>query len=158
MKQEIIAVAAMTKKRVIGKDNWLPWKIPEELAHFRKITQNGVVIMGGATYRSINRPMPDRVNIVISRTMQDIPGVIVKPAVNEALQEAKRYHKPIFIIGGSQIFEQTMSFLDKMYLSFIKKEYEGDIYFPEWDEDLWEIEKKEDHPEFEFVIFKRRKI
>ncbi|MBR9699285.1 dihydrofolate reductase [Candidatus Woesearchaeota archaeon] len=154
----IIAIAAMTKKKhVIGKDNWMPWDIKEELDHFRKQTKDSVVIMGGKTYRSINRPMPNRVNIVISRSMDKIEGCETAKSVDEALEKSKSYEKTIFVIGGAEIYRQTIDKLDKMYLSFIKKEYEGDTFFPQWDETEWEIEKKEDHDEWEFVIFRRKK-
>ncbi|HLC20143.1 MAG TPA: dihydrofolate reductase [Candidatus Nanoarchaeia archaeon] len=151
-----IIIAAMTKnKHVIGKDNWLPWDIPEELKHFRTITQGSTVIMGRKTYDSIKRPMPNRHNIVVSRTVTTIPGVEVCPTLDIALKRAEEHKKTIFIIGGSQIFAEALSkgYVDKMYLSFVTKEYDGDTYFPEFNESDWTIEKREVHDEFEFVVY-----
>src|SRR3989344_7928909 len=148
----ITIIAAMTKEsHVIGKNNWLPWNIPEELKHFRELTQGGTVIMGRKTYDSIKRPMPNRNNIVVSRSTIKIPLVEVCGSLADALRLAEKYAKPIFIIGGSQIFKEALDthVVDKMYLSFVKKEYDGDTYFPEFDLSEWIVEKREDHAEFE---------
>lgn len=156
---EHIIVAAMTKKNhIIGKDNWLPWNIPEELQHFRKLTENGIVIMGRKTYDSIGRPMPRRRNIIVSRTTQHIDKVETAPTVEKAIEMAKADNKPIFIIGGAQIYKHALEndLIDKMYLTFIKKEYEGDTAFPDFDENDWETTYQEDHEEFEFVILKKK--
>jgi dihydrofolate reductase len=151
----IILIAAMTKNRVIGKNNALPWNIPEELQHFRTKTLDSTVIMGRKTYDSIGRLMPKRHNIIISRSSPNIPGADVCPSLDEAIKKAKTYNKTIFIIGGAQIFKEALPIADKMYLSFIKKDYDGDTYFPEFDKSEWTIEKREDHEEFEFIIYTR---
>ena len=153
----IISIAAMTKeKRVIGKDNKIPWDIPEELNLFRTLTKDSVVIMGRKTYESIGHPLPKRVNIVVSSSMQETEGIIVCRNIEESIEKAKTYNKPIFIIGGSTIYKQSFQYADKMYLTFIKKEYDGDTFFPEFNEGEWEIEKREDHEEFEFVVYKKK--
>lgn len=154
-----ILIAAMTKKgHIIGKDNWLPWDIPEELQQFRKITENGVVIMGRKTYESIGRPMPKRRNIIVSQSITHIDKVEVAPTVEKAIEMAKKDKKTIFIIGGAQIYKHAIDndLVDQMYLSFIKKEYDGDTTFPEFDEDDWIVEKREDHKEFEFVVYRKK--
>ena len=148
-----IIIAAMTKSRVIGKNNALPWNIPEELQHFHTQTLNSTVIIGRKTYDSIGRLMPKRHNIIVSRSSPNIPGADVCSSLDEALKKAKTYNKTIFIIGGAQIFKAALPIADKMYLSVIKKDYDGDTYFPEFDESEWTIEKREDHEEFEFVIY-----
>ena len=148
----------MTRKgHVIGKDNWLPWNIPEELKHFRAATQGSTVIMGRKTYDSINRPMPNRHNIVVSRSAIKIPNVEVCTSLPEAIKKAESYGKTIFIIGGAQIFADALSrnLVDKMYLSFVKDEYNGDTFFPDFNESDWTIESRKDHEEFEFVIYKK---
>ncbi|HLC74484.1 MAG TPA: dihydrofolate reductase [Candidatus Nanoarchaeia archaeon] len=154
---EKIIIAAMTKwKQVIGKNNWLPWNIPEELKHFRTLTQGSTVIMGRKTYESINRPMPNRHNIVVSRSLLNIPLVDVCASLPEALQKAESYGKTIFIIGGSQIFKQALddNVVDKMYISYLTKDYDGDTFFPVFNESDWVVEKREQHAEFEFVVYK----
>src|SRR3989344_7396528 len=153
----IIIIAAMTKRgRVIGKEGWLPWAIPAELALFRKLTRNSTVIMGRKTYEAINRALPERHNIVVSRSKYFIPDAEVCISIKSALKKAKSYGKNIFIIGGAEIYRVSMPFADKMYLSFIRKEYAGDTYFPAWDEREWLVEKKEDHPEFTVVVYGRK--
>ena len=157
---EKIIIAALTKGRVIGKNNWLPWDIPEELQHFRKTTENGTIIMGRRTYDSIGRPMPKRVNIVVSAHVKQVnnDSVIVCPTVEAAISKAETFGKQIFIIGGAQIFQQALDkkLVDKMYLSYIKKEYDGDTYFPEFDESEWTVESKEPHEQFEIVKYRRK--
>jgi len=152
----IILIAAMTKRRVIGRNNALPWNIPEELQHFRTQTLNSTVIMGRKTYDSIGRLMPKRHNIIVSRSSPNIPGADVCSSLDEALKKAKTYNKTTFIIGGAQIFKEALPIADKMYLSFIKKEYDGDTFFPEFDESRWTIEKREEHQEFEFVVLRKK--
>lgn len=154
----IILIAAMTKRRVIGKNNTLPWNIPEELQHFRTQTLDSTVIMGRKTYDSIGRLMPKRNNIIVSRSPLTIPGADVCSSLPEAIKKAKTYNKTIFIIGGAQIFKEALDnkLADKMYISYIKHDYDGDTYFPEFDETEWAIEKKEDHKEFEFVVYERK--
>lgn len=154
-----IIIAAMTKgKHVIGKNNKLPWNIQEELNKFRTITKNAIVIMGRKTFESIGRPLPSRKNIVVSSSLEPKNGIDVCRSMAEAIDMAKKYNKDIFIIGGAKIYEQSFQYADKMYISYIKKEYDGDTYFPEFNEDEWDIESKEDYGEFEFVVYKKGKI
>ena len=153
---DIILIAAMTKRRVIGKNNALPWNIPEELQHFRTQTLDSTVIMGRKTYDSIGRLMPKRHNIIVSRSSPSIPGADVCSSLDEAIKKAKTYGKTIFIIGGAQIFKEALPIADKMYLSYMKRDYDGDTYFPEFDEREWKVEKREDHEEFEFVVYVRK--
>ena len=150
----------MTKKRrVIGKDNKLPWDIPEDLERFRAFTKGQVVIMGRKTWESLpeeRRPLPNRINIMISSTLEQARGFYVFPTLKDGIEKAKEFEKEIYIIGGSGIFREGIEFADKMYLSFIKKEYEGDTFFPEFDEKEWNIARKEEHKEFEFVEYVRK--
>lgn len=152
----ISIIAAMTRKRVIGKSNRLPWRIKEEMDNFRKLTIGNVVVMGRKTFESIGKPLADRKNIIISRTGIDAEGIDVCPTIDEGLKKAEKYGKEIFIIGGASIYEQTISIADKMYISYIKREYEGDAYFPEFNQKEWDIERKEDYNEFELVVYRRK--
>ncbi len=153
----IAIVLAMTKKgRVIGKDGKMPWDIPDELNHFRALTKNSVVVMGRKTYDSIGHPLPNRQNIVVSRNVSEIEGCEVATSVSEAVAKAKKYGKDIFIIGGASLIEESFGVADTMLLSFIKKEYDGDTFFPQWDAKMWKIVKKEEHDGWEFVMFKKK--
>ncbi len=151
----ISLIAAMTNSRVIGKDNKLLWSIPEDMQNFRKLTTGNVVIMGRKTFESIGKPLPNRHNIVISRNAKRIEGVEMAQSVDEALKMGKKHHKDIFIIGGQQIYEQFLPLADTMHLSMVKKEVEGDAFFPTFDENEWNVADKKEFPEFEFRVYRR---
>jgi dihydrofolate reductase len=155
-----IIIAAMTKDMVIGKDNKLLWHLPEDLKNFKKLTNGNTVIMGRKTFESIKgylgKPLPNRNNIILTRSMQPEQGVTVATSIEESLEKAKMFGKDAFIIGGSSIYRQFLSLADYMYLSFVKKDYKGDAYFPEFSLSDWKEEKREDKGDFEFVIFKRK--
>ncbi len=152
-------IVGMTKNRVIGKDNALPWNIPQDLKNFKELTQDHVVIMGRKTYDSLPlkfKPLPRRHNIVVSSTLGAQEGIDVCRNMEEAIRKAKEYQKEIFIIGGATIYRESWPFIEKMYVSYVKKEYEGDTYFPPFEEEEWEIEQKKDFTDFEFVIYRRK--
>lgn len=155
----IIIIAAMTKVRhVIGKNNWLPWNIPDELEKFRGFTKGNTAIMGRKTFESVgSKPLPNRNNIIVSASLEEKKGFEVAGTIKEAVEKAKKYGKDVYIIGGAKVYGQSFQYADKMYLSFIKKEYEGDTFFPKWNENEWEIERKEDYKEFEFVVYRKKK-
>ena len=88
--------------------------------------------------------------------MQPVEGVTLCKSIPEAIEKAKALEKDIFIIGGATIYEQTITIADKMYISYVKNDYDGEVYFPQFDEDEWETEKREDHQEFELVIYTRK--
>lgn len=156
----IIIISGMTKKRVIGKDDKLPWNIPEDLKNFKEITSGNTVIMGRKTFESIGKALPNRNNIVISKTMQPIDesefGIDICADVSEALAKAKEYKKDIFIIGGANIYKEFLPYADRLYLSLIKKEYDGNVFFPKYDENEWEEIEKKEFNEFDFIKLKKK--
>lgn len=161
----ITIIVGMTKERVIGKNNELPWYISEDLKNFKKLTLNNTVIMGRKTYDSIikriGKPLPNRNNIVISRSMQkqdtnSTKEVQVCRSMNEAIETAKQHNNEIYIIGGTSIYKEALPFAKKMMISYIKKEYEGDTYFPEFNQEEWEKESEQDFEEFTFTILRRK--
>lgn len=135
-------IVAMTKNRVIGKDNQMPWHLPADLAWFRQNTTGKPVIMGRKTFESIGRPLPKRVNIVLSRQPYEHEGITWKNSLERAVDFVKDSPE-IMLIGGGQLFKQYLAQADKLYLTEIQTELEGDTYFPEiaWNE--WEIEHDE---------------
>ena len=146
----------MTKERVIGKKNALPWYIPEDLKNFKRLTTGNTIIMGRKTFDSIGRPLPNRKNVVISRSMEKVEGVDVCKSVEEGLQKAESYGKDIFIIGGATIYQQTLPLAEKMYISHVIKDYDGDIYFTEFNKEEWSIESREEFDEFELVVYAKK--
>ncbi len=150
-------IAAITKNRVLGKDNRLLWNLPEDLKNFRKITSGNTVIMGRKTFESIGRPLPHRNNIVISRDFPEREGIVLCRNLNEAIEKARSFGKEVFIIGGASVYAQALPQAEKMYLSHVKKEFEGDAYFPEFKEEEWQMEEEKDFTEFKFKIYRRKK-
>jgi dihydrofolate reductase len=152
----ISIIAAMGKNRVIGKNNKLPWHIADDLKNFKKLTSGNVVVMGRKTFESIGKPLPNRVNIVISSSMPETEGIIVCQDVPSALEKARSYKKEIFIIGGAAIYQQTIPWADRMYLSYVKGDYDGDAFFPQYGESQWRVEKREGFPDFELVTYVKK--
>lgn len=156
----ISIICALSESRVIGKNNSLIWKIPEDMQRFRQITAGHPVIMGRKTYESIGKPLPNRTNIIITRdTAYKVSGCIVVSSLEEALEQAKKVeHNEIFIIGGGEIYRQALPFTDKLYLTIIKGSFEGDTFFPDYSDFTKEVFKEErtngDHV-FTFIDLER---
>lgn len=148
-------ISGFPKNKVIGKGPDLPWHIPEDLKHFKEITTGKTIIMGLVTYKSIGKALPNRNNIVMSFNKIELNDAEVATSIDEALEIAKKYDKEIFIIGGASIYKLFLPIADQLYISHIKEEYEGDVYFPEYDENNWKIEYEEDKGPFIFKIYRR---
>jgi len=159
-KKEVIIIAAMSENRVIGKNNVMPWSIKEEMAHFTKLTKGWPCIMGRKTWESLKKkPLPGRLNIVVSgkigETLQSFPDVKIFPSLPAAIEYCLDYEK-IFICGGESIYRQALEFANKIELSVIHAQYEGDTFFPEIDESCWTVTGKEDFDEFSFITYTRK--
>jgi len=161
-----ILIVAMTKDRVIGNDNSIPWYIKEDLKNFKEVTDGHPVIMGRKTWDSIPkkfRPLPGRYNIVISRSAkqkENIEGELrwVK-SYEEALQvvdELYSYPVDTFIIGGSTVYKRALLEADRLYISWVKKDYDGDTFFPEINMNEWQEVEKKDFDEFLFIKYRRK--
>ena len=127
----------MTNNRVIGKDNQMPWHLSDDLKNFKKLTLGKTVIMGRLTYDSIGKPLPNRKNIVLSRSLKD-KKVDVLSNVEEAL-EVTSAEEEVFIIGGQDIYSQTIKKATKLYITMIDCEIKGDKFFPNIDLSEWKI-------------------
>lgn len=135
----IVAIAA---NGVIGDKNTLLWHIKEDMRFFRQKTTSHPVIMGRKTYDSLGRPLPNRTNVVISRTLNHIEGCTVVHSLEEAIALFPS-EEEIFIIGGAQIYAQALDVADRMYITHIEHSYEGDTSFPEWKRAQWRLIEKE---------------
>jgi len=143
--RRVYLIGAMSKNRVIGKNNKLPWKIPDDLKYFKKMTKGKTVIMGRKTFDSVGRPLPDRNNIVLTRdTDLKIPGVVVRNSLEKALLSCQPTEQ-VMIIGGSEIYQAALPYAREIYLTIIDAEYDGDAYFPEFSESEWEKTNEEMH-------------
>lgn len=128
----ISILVAIDGNFLIGANGKLPWDIKEELQLFKNLTEKNVVIMGRKTFESIGNPLKNRINIVISNTLKNYSDVIISDSLEKAISIAKTFEKEIFIIGGMEVYREALSknIADKLCISFIKKNYSGDVFFP----------------------------
>jgi dihydrofolate reductase len=153
-------VFAMSDDRVIGKGNALPWKIPEDLRHFKNVTMGHAVISGRKTYDSVGKPLPGRRNIIVTRDASlKREGAEVVTTLQAALDLAYGTDPEPIILGGSEIFAMTLPMATKMIVTFVHRHVEGDALFPEIDWSQWKESwrrKAETEPDVEFAEFTRR--
>ncbi len=129
----ISIIAAMSLNRVIGKNNRIPWHIPGEQQRFKQITWGHTIIMGRKTYESIGKALPGRTNIVITRQENySTPGCIIAHSLEQALETCPPDETEAFIIGGEQIFRLALPIVNRIYLTIIQKEFQGNAFFPEF--------------------------
>ena len=157
-------IAAMTEQRVIGIKNSLPWKLPNDMKWFRENTMGKPIIMGRKTFESFGaKPLPGRTNIIITRDEgYQAEGSIVVHSIDEALKAAGDVEE-VMIIGGASFYEQMLPKANRMYLTFVHADIDGDAWFPEYDESEWQeaerVEVKADEKnsyDHTFVIFERK--
>jgi len=141
----VSVVVAIAENNAIGKNNQLLWHLPADLKHFKQITSGHTVIMGRKTYDSIGKPLPNRRNIVMTRTEGlQIPGVEVTDNIEGALALCTM-DEEVFIIGGAEIYKSTMNITNRIYLTRVHQSYEADAFFPEIDFNLWNETDVEKH-------------
>lgn len=158
-------ITAMARNRVIGINNTLPWEIPEDMKFFRTKTKGHVMIMGRKTFESLGAPLPGRYHIIITRQTDykyDHPQVKIVATVQEAVSFAQtllpQWPEEVFIIGGGEIYKESLSVTDKVYLTIIEKDFVGDAYYPELPECFQLVEKREIPGEipFSFTTWERQ--
>jgi dihydrofolate reductase len=163
----ISLIAAMTQNRVIGKNNDLPWTLPDDMKFFMKTTTGHHVVMGRKNYDSLPskfKPLPNRTNLVVTRQSNfQAPGCKVFHSLESAIEYIQAQNETeAFIIGGAEIYRQALPFIHRMYLTEIKATLEGDTFFPEFDRTTWKEKSRQPHPadqrhayDFDFVIYER---
>jgi dihydrofolate reductase len=130
-------IAALARNRAIGRDNAMPWRLPEDLRRFKRLTLGHAVIMGRKTFESIGSPLPGRDNIVITRSRDwSPPGCAVAHSLDAALASAES-RSEAFVIGGAQIYALAMPLAQRLYLTEIERDFDGDAFFPEYDRSAW---------------------
>ncbi len=130
---EFIIIVAIAQNGVIGRNGQLPWHLPSDLKHFKKTTMNCPIVMGRKTYESIGKPLPGRDNIVLTRdTSLLLPGCIVVHSIQDALHCCRDAEK-VYIIGGADIFNETLPIIDTIIVTALEREVDGDVYFPDID-------------------------
>ena len=160
-------IAAMGKNRIIGKDNNLPWHLPDDFKYFQKITKGHYVIMGRKNWDSLPqkfKPLPNRSNIVVTRQLNYYcKGADVVGSVFDGLEIARRNGEiEAMIIGGGEIYRIGLELADRIYLTEISGEFKGQVTFPEFDQKQWEEVSREHHPSdkkhvfsFDFVVYEK---
>lgn len=156
-------IAAMSLDRVIGRDNRLPWRLPSDWARFKKLTMGHCLLMGRKTFESIGRPLPGRTTVLLTRQREYAPAdVLVAYSLEEALRMVTG--DEVFVAGGAEVYRQTLPRADRLYLTVIKTRFQGDTYFPEYDEADWQLLTQEQHEATDenpyphsFLVYERKK-
>lgn len=154
-------VVAYSANRVIGRDNALPWRLPADLAHFKRVTLGQPILMGRNTWESLGRPLPGRPNLVISRNPHyQAAGATVYPTLEAALAACQNAERAC-IIGGEQIFRHALALADEIIATEVHARIEGDTYFPPMDSAAWQETERLSQPDengysFDFVVYKRK--
>ena len=136
-------VVALSNNNVIGVNNNLPWNLKTDLAHFKNYTSNKIIVMGRKTYESIGRPLPNRINLIVSNTIKEINGAELFKSTEDAINKAKelcinKNLDEIIIIGGGYLFRDTLSITNKLVLTKVDCNIEGDVFYPDIDLDEWQ--------------------
>jgi dihydrofolate reductase len=149
------AIAAMSLNRVIGAGNRIPWHLPEDFKWFKAMTTGHVLVMGRKTFESIGRPLPNRTTIVLSRCAFSAPGVTVVPSLDFLRPEgdAREY----FICGGAEVYAQALPRCSDLYLTLVKREVEGDTFFPPFEEMFELVSMVQENPDFRILHYAARK-
>jgi len=160
----ISMIAAMDNNRAIGIENRLPWHLSADLQHFKKLTLNKPILMGRNTYESIGKPLPGRLNIVVTRDQTyQAAGCTIAHSFEDAVRKAGDVDE-LMIIGGASFYQQTLKHADRLYLTFVDTEVTGDAFFPDWDTHSWQELSRENHQKdeknnynYSFVTLQRTK-
>ena len=156
-------VVALSNNNVIGVDNNLPWNLKTDLAHFKDYTTNKIIVMGRKTFESIGRPLPNRKNLIVSNTLNEINGAYIYKSTEEAIKNAKEMcinneiYNEIVIIGGGYLFRDTLKITNKLVLTEVDCEIDGDVFYPkinleEWNEVSSKNFTKDSDNDFNFVV------
>ncbi len=168
-------IVAMASNQTIGIDNTLPWHLPNDLKYFKQVTMAKPIIMGRKTYESIGRPLPGRTNIVITRqTDYQAEGIVIVNSLQQALDKAEDIsfvsgHEEVMVIGGAEIYQQALAQADRLYITHVHSDIDGDAFFPKLEWNDWQESKREEHSadpagdeqknpyDYSFVVYDRLK-
>lgn len=161
MPPRLTLVVAYSDNRAIGRDNALPWRLPGDLAHFKRTTLGSPIIMGRKTWESLGRPLPGRTNVVISRNPDyAAPGAVVVTTLQAAIEACGRVDEA-YVIGGAQIYEQALPLAQRLIATEVHAQVEGDAFFPPLPAAQWQPVSREPQPaengyQYDFVVYERR--
>ena len=150
------AIAAMTRNRVIGRAGGIPWHLPEDFRWFKRVTMGGTLLMGRKTFDSIGRPLPGRLSLVVTRSALPAAGPDVIAVPDLGVFRAEDYvPREVWVVGGAEIYRQTLGRCEEIYLSLVDREVEGDTFFPPFEHDFELAEVVLRQPEFEVRRYRR---
>lgn len=157
---KISLISAIAENRAIGKDNRLLWHIPEDMKHFRETTSGHAVIMGQKTYESLGRPLPNRINIIVTFDKGfKAEGCVVLHSLDDAFEYVeKQDEEEVFVIGGGSIYKQTIDRADRLYLTLVKGEFDGDVFFPDYSAFTKIIDRRDsqdNNHEYSFLVLEK---
>lgn len=171
---KLALIVAMANNRTIGCNNELPWRLPEDLKYFKSVTMGKPIVMGRKTFDSIGRPLPGRLNIVVTRNGEwQHPGVKTAPSLQQALAiaveerdiavESEPQIQEVMVIGGAEIYRAAIELADRLYITRVQAQVEGDAFFPEYDEAAWcEVSRQEPEVQGEtpyfFQVLERKQL
>ncbi len=167
---KLAVIVAQSQNRVIGRDNKLPWHLPEDLRYFKSVTLGKAIIMGRKTFESIGRPLPGRSNIVVTRNREySAEGIEVVHDLDAALERARTLasingNDEALVIGGAELYAQALPMAERLYLTLVHRQFEGDARFPLLDWDEWREASREDHQvqgpdpfDYSFLVLERQR-
>lgn len=151
------AVVAHDKNKLIGGDNKLLWHLPEDLKNFKKLTLNSIVVMGRKTYESIGKPLPKRLNVILTKDKDfKADGCLVYNNIEDVIKDFSK-EPQVFIIGGGEIYKQFLPYIERIYVTLVEGEYIGDSYFPEYSDEGWSCFYQEKGEGFTYKTYIRKK-
>ncbi len=155
--KRVVLVAAVADNGVIGRGGEIPWRLPEDMRHFREVTTGHSVVMGRVTYDSIGRALPGRTNIVVTRDPRwRAEGVTAVGSLDEAMAVAEQVTGDVMVIGGAQIYAAAILLADAQVLTEVHQSPDGDTFYPDFDRSQWEETRREAHDGYDFVWLQRR--
>lgn len=151
-------IAAVASNGVIGRENRLPWSIPSEYQHFLGLIDGQIMLMGRVSYEIFGKDLKTTTNLVLSRTVKHLDGARVYSSLDQALLAAQKLPGKLFCGGGGQVYQQMIGLADSLFLSYVRGEYTGDTYFPDFSADDFSESERIAHPMFEFVVLNRKSL
>jgi dihydrofolate reductase len=154
--KRVVLVAAVADNGVIGNQGTIPWHLPEDLKHFRRVTTGNIVVMGRKTFESIGKPLPNRTNVVVTRQPDwSHEGVYAAGTVDDAMALAEVFDGDVMVVGGGQIYAEAMARADQQILTQVHQAPEGDTFYPPYDGREWAETKRESHDGYDVVWLER---
>lgn len=154
----MIIISAMSENRVIGRGAGMPWNVPQEYEQYLRFVRHNTVVMGRKSYEIFGPDLTDETTVVVVSRQAKIDDVKVVSSLADALAWAESLGKTVFVAGGASIYQLAIPVADEMFLSTIKGTFEGDSYFPEFNEEVWRITEERDEPEFVFRKYQRHSM